>query len=244
MAAPAAAMRVSVERIEQLFRVSGEVTVHSAAMEARVKVLLDSSKELLAQNLRVQKRLFELETLVDVRTLATLRARSHRPGDTALDPLEMDQYSELHSTSHALVEEAADARTLAMAEFRVVGRQVQLLAINTDFRAEADQGSKRAIDQAFSPSLIGSGALASLEHPTRKSVLIDASFLFSDIPGYSTRLESAYRLPFSIDRANSSFERERAEEKLTTLTARIHFATPRIPAPPLMPSPIPMLSSR
>ena len=42
----------------ELFRVSGEVSVHSAAMEARLKALVDSSRQLLAQNLRVQKRLF------------------------------------------------------------------------------------------------------------------------------------------------------------------------------------------
>jgi chemosensory pili system protein ChpA (sensor histidine kinase/response regulator) len=111
---PAAGMRVSVERIEELFRVSGEVSVHTAAMEARLKLLVDNSRQLLAQNLRVQKRLFELETLVDVRTLATMRARGTRTADAGFDALELDQYSELHSTSHALVEEAADARALSV----------------------------------------------------------------------------------------------------------------------------------
>jgi chemosensory pili system protein ChpA (sensor histidine kinase/response regulator) len=107
-------LRVSVQRVDELFRVSGEVAVHTAAMEARLKVLTDSARELLAQNLRMQKRLFELETLVDVRSLTMLRARSHRASDTTLDPLELDQYSELHSTAHALMEEAADARALAL----------------------------------------------------------------------------------------------------------------------------------
>jgi hypothetical protein len=122
-----------------------------------------------------------------------------------------------------------------MAEFRVVGKQVQLLAINTKFRALSGEGSKRAVEQAFSPSLLGSGAVASLEHPERKSVLIDAGFLLSDIPGYSTRLEMAYRLPFAVDKPNSSIESSRAEPALSTLTARMHFSTPRIPAPPLVP---------
>jgi hypothetical protein len=124
-----------------------------------------------------------------------------------------------------------------LAQFRIVGRQLQLLAINTNYRAVADQGSKRAIDQAFSPSLIGAAALASAEHPKRQSWLVDASFLLSDIPGYSTRIEQAFRLPFAVDRANSSFERLRAEPGLSTLTARIHFATSRIPAPPMVPAP-------
>ncbi len=115
-ASPTAALRVSVERVDELFRVSGEVSVHTAAMEARMKALADGARALLAQNLRLQKRLFELETVVDVRAL-TMRTRAYAAGDAAegprIDPLEMDQYSELHSTAHALIEEAADARALA-----------------------------------------------------------------------------------------------------------------------------------
>jgi chemotaxis protein histidine kinase CheA/ActR/RegA family two-component response regulator len=113
-ASPNAGLRVSVERVDELFRVSGEVSVHSAAMEARIKTLVERSRELLAQNLRVQKRLFELETLVDVRALTMMRARTRRSDQDAFDPLEMDQYSELHNTAHALTEEAADARVLAL----------------------------------------------------------------------------------------------------------------------------------
>ena len=126
-----------------------------------------------------------------------------------------------------------------MAQLRLVGRQLQLLAINTRFRAAPDSGSVHAVNEAFSPSLLASAAVASADHPQRKSFLVDASFLLQDIPGYSTRLEGAYRLPFALDRANSSFERARAEAGITSLTARLHFATPRIPAPPLMPTPVP-----
>jgi chemotaxis protein histidine kinase CheA len=111
---PAAALRVSVARVDELFRVSGEVSVHNAAMEERIKGLADRSRELLAQNLRLQKRLFELETLVDVRALTMMRGHTRRTDEQAFDPLEMNQYSELHSTAHALMEEAADARVLAL----------------------------------------------------------------------------------------------------------------------------------
>ena len=128
----------------------------------------------------------------------------------------------------------------ALAEFRRVGNQLQLIALNTKFRAVADQGGRRAIDQAFSPSLMGSSPVASADHPERKSVLVDASFLLSDIPGYSTALEAVYRLPFAPDRSNSFFEATRADAGLTTLTARMHFFTPRIPAPPLVAPPAPL----
>ncbi len=68
-ATSAAALRVSLQRIDDLFRVSGEVSVNSSALEAGIKTLVESSRELLAQNLRVQKRLFELDTVVEMRTL-------------------------------------------------------------------------------------------------------------------------------------------------------------------------------
>lgn len=110
----ATALRVSVKQVDELFRVSGEVSVNSAVLEARLKSLSDHARELLNQNLRVQKRLFELETLVDVRALTMMRARTRRADEAAFDPLEMDQYSELHSTTHALMEESADARALAL----------------------------------------------------------------------------------------------------------------------------------
>jgi len=111
---PATALRVSLQRIEELFLVSSEISVNSAAMEARIKALVESSRELLAQNLRVQKRLFELETVLEMRTLSMARTRNLRGEALEFDPLEMDQYNELHSTSHALAEEAADARTMAL----------------------------------------------------------------------------------------------------------------------------------
>jgi hypothetical protein len=126
-----------------------------------------------------------------------------------------------------------------MAEWRRIGNHVQLIALNTKFRTD-NPSSKIAIEQAFSPSLIAGAPVASADHPDRKSVLVDASnLLLGDIPGYSTRLEFAYRLPYAPDRANSFIEATRADAQISTLTSRVHFATPRIPAPPLMPAPVP-----
>lgn len=127
-----------------------------------------------------------------------------------------------------------------LAEWRRIGNHVQLIALNTKFRS-GDPSAKLAIEQAFSPSLITSGPVASADHPDRKSVLVDASgLLLGDIPGYSTRLEMAFRLPYAPDRANSFIETTRADAQITTLTSRVHFATPRIPAPPLVPVPVPV----
>ncbi len=126
-----------------------------------------------------------------------------------------------------------------LASFRKVNNTlIQLVAINTHYVASGEP-MKASVDQAFSHSLLGSATIASAPHPERKSVLIDAAFLLSDMPGYSTRLEAAYRMPFTLDRGNSFFEKTRVVDDLTTLNARMHYATPRIPAPPLVPGPAP-----
>ncbi len=125
-----------------------------------------------------------------------------------------------------------------MAEFRLIGRNLQLIALNTKFRATGE--GKAAVEQAFSPSLLASAGVASADHAERKSFLVDAGFLLADIPGYSTLLEFAYRLPYAPDRGNSYFSAMRAEAGLSTLTARMHFSTPRIPAPALVPPPVPV----
>ncbi|MBS0446152.1 MAG: zinc-dependent metalloprotease [Proteobacteria bacterium] len=125
-----------------------------------------------------------------------------------------------------------------LAMFRKIGAaQIQLVALNTEFAATNPQ-IKSVIEQSYSPSLLGSSAILSAPHPERKSVLIDASFLLSDIPGYSTALEAAFRLPLGLDRGNSFFEKTRATGDLTTLATSIHFATPRLPAPPPVPTPV------
>jgi hypothetical protein len=82
--------------------------------------------------------------------------------------------------------------------------------------------------------------------PGRKSVLIDASaLLMSDIPGYSTTMEAAFRINYNLDRANSSFVKVRADDKSASFLVRDHFSTPRLPGimppqNPLSPIPAPM----
>ena len=122
-----------------------------------------------------------------------------------------------------------------LVEFRRIGNQMQVVAKQVGFRGPGDAQSNRAVGEGFSESLIASAPVASAEHPERKAVLVDAGFLLGDVMGYSTRLEQAFRLPFAADRPNSYFEAVRAEAGLTTLSTKVHFAVPRIPAPPLLP---------
>ena len=122
-----------------------------------------------------------------------------------------------------------------LVEFRRIGNQMQMVAKQVAFRGNRDAAAGRAVGEGFSESLVGSTPVASADHPERKSVLIDASFLLGDIAGYSTQLEQAFRMPFTPDRSNSYFESTTAEAGLTTLSAKVHYAVPRISAPPLLP---------
>ncbi|MEN9867324.1 MAG: hypothetical protein RL748_2914, partial [Pseudomonadota bacterium] len=78
-------------------------------------------------------------------------------------------------------------------------------------------------------------------HASSKAFLVDASaLLFTDIVGYSTRLDMVYRMPFALDAKNSSFSKVRGDEQQTSFGVNMHFAVPRLAAPPLVPPPVPM----
>jgi len=125
----------------------------------------------------------------------------------------------------------------AAVELRIVGKAFQVVARNFAFRGDGDPALQRTVGQSFSDSLLAAAQVASAPHPQSKAVLVDAGFLQADIIGYSTALEQAFRLPYNLDRANSYFEAVRAGAQSTSLTAQLHFATPRIPAPPATPQP-------
>lgn len=116
-AAPAAAaqleqsLRVPVKTLDDLFRLTSELAIKVGQFQSRLKQVTQRSKHLLDQNLVVQKRIFELENLVDIRGFAEMQGqRSAAVGQ--FDSLEMDQYNELHMVTRALAEETADAREL------------------------------------------------------------------------------------------------------------------------------------
>ena len=117
-----------------------------------------------------------------------------------------------------------------LVSFHRVGNAMQLIAKNTRFAAAAGSPAERAVRQSFSDSLLGSAQILSQPHPEKKSVLIDASALFmTDIPGYSTLLEAAFRVYYGLDRANSSFVKVRADESIAAFSVRDHFSTARLP---------------
>ncbi len=127
-----------------------------------------------------------------------------------------------------------------MVVFHKIGNQVQLIAKNTAFYAKDGTPQAQFVSESFSDSLLSSAATASAADPESKAVLIEANtLLFADIPGYLTRLEFAYRMPFALDTRNTSFTQLTNNDAITGMKVQAHFNVPKISAPPLTPSPVP-----
>ncbi|MEI6738306.1 MAG: zinc-dependent metalloprotease, partial [Pseudomonadota bacterium] len=128
-----------------------------------------------------------------------------------------------------------------MAVFHKIGNHVQLIAKNTEFYAKEGTPQAQFVAESFSDSLLSSAAAVSAPDPETKAVLIEANaLLFVDIPGYLTRLEFAYRMPFSLDTRNTSFSQVNNNDMITGMKVQAHFNVPKLSAPPLTPSPVPM----
>jgi hypothetical protein len=124
--------------------------------------------------------------------------------------------------------------------FKKIGNQVQLIAKNTEFFAKAGTPQAQFVSESFSDSLLTSAVAASAPHPDTKIVLVELNaLLFADIPGYSTRLETAFRMPFALDARNTSISAVNNSEVLTGVQVKAHFSVPKLSAPPLTPPPAP-----
>ena len=125
--------------------------------------------------------------------------------------------------------------------FRKIGSQIQLVAKNTKFFAQGGTPQSQFVAESFSDSLIASAAVASAPHPDSKAVLVEANgLLFADIPGYLTRLETAFRMPFVLDAKNTSISRVDNTTDMTGVQVQAHFNVPKLAAPPLTPpTPVP-----
>ena len=118
--------------------------------------------------------------------------------------------------------------------FRRQGNNLQMVARNYRVRAPAGTPLARAVQESYSDSLLAAVPLAAAPQADSKALLVDAQALLGgDLTGLQTALEASYRVPYALDRANSSIDRARSSAEGTSITVRSHFAVPKLPAPPL-----------
>jgi len=109
-----AAFRVPVTTVDEMLRLIGDLATRLGEAQENVSVLGEHARELLVRHHHVQRRLEDMEDMIDLRGLA-LQRQAERAGAGEFDPLEFDRYNELHGMTHALLEEATDAREIALA---------------------------------------------------------------------------------------------------------------------------------
>ena len=127
-----------------------------------------------------------------------------------------------------------------MVELHKLGNTVQLIAKNHSFTAKPGTPIATAVRESFTDSILGVTTAASAPHPERKSILIDANaLLLADLPGMSTQLETTFRIPYAYDARNSGFVKVQSTEDMSTFNVTAHYSVPKLPVPPLTPSPTP-----
>ncbi len=124
-----------------------------------------------------------------------------------------------------------------IAYFHRSGTRIQLLAKNEEVFAPVNSVEARFVEESYSESLLGSADIAAQPRTSDQALLIDASsLLFTDIAGYTTQLDMAFRMGFSLDSKNTSFFSSEQSKELTALEVKAHYFVSKIAAPPVSPS--------
>jgi chemosensory pili system protein ChpA (sensor histidine kinase/response regulator) len=114
--AETAALRVPIDTIDNLLRLAGEMATSIVQIQGRQQQSLVQAAALAAQNVLVQQRLSALQDLVQLRGVPSSRRELLAIAgmeEEEFDPLELDEYSELHSATNAFAEALTDSRELA-----------------------------------------------------------------------------------------------------------------------------------
>lgn len=112
-AEPAAAVplvRVPASLVDELLRLVGESIILTGQIQERARKALRQARAMQAQHQVFQQLTTDLEQLVEVRGIAPTPGRTSGKGD--FDLLELEQYNELNTVTHRLLEAAADSRAL------------------------------------------------------------------------------------------------------------------------------------
>ena len=111
-------------------------------------------------------------------------------------------------------------------EFRKSFQLVQLVAVNSQYTAQQGTPTARAVEAAFSSSLLASTAVASAPHTKTGAVLVEANgLLMGDILGLSPQLQRAYRQSYALDARNTTIQKASSDENALVLEVNQHFAT-------------------
>jgi hypothetical protein len=149
-----------------------------------------------------------------------------------LRPDQLDKDYIYSSKTEQAVGEKGLYGTIMMDEFlfqwRRMGKRVQFVRRNLNFRANPGSPEGRAVEKSFSDSIMTSAKLQSKPHPDRNSVLIDLNeiFLASDIHGIGQFLKQVWKTPYQFDKENSGFVLVKSFPLNSELGTLVRFQSP------------------
>jgi chemosensory pili system protein ChpA (sensor histidine kinase/response regulator) len=114
---PAATLRVPTAVVDEMMRLVGELSIALGQTQRKLMEANARHAALNQQNILVQQRVGDLQTVVEVRGVPAVRklAAGAEMDAGLFDPLELDQYHELHGVTSGFVESVTDSRELSKA---------------------------------------------------------------------------------------------------------------------------------
>jgi chemosensory pili system protein ChpA (sensor histidine kinase/response regulator) len=101
---------VPADLVDELLRQAGEAMILNGQLYDRLERTVQQMRSVRAQNAILQQMVLELEHLVNIRGITS--PLLHRTMAGEFDPLEMEQYNELHTVSRRLFEAVTDTREM------------------------------------------------------------------------------------------------------------------------------------
>ncbi|MCK5640168.1 MAG: response regulator, partial [Gammaproteobacteria bacterium] len=115
-AVPAAAvemLRVPVHTVDEIFRLVGEMSIALGQIQEQVRGGILQGKQLHQHDNYLQQKRYELQDLVDIRSISNRHRQSGSGAATdEFDSLELDEYDELYGATHMFIEAVVDTKEM------------------------------------------------------------------------------------------------------------------------------------
>ena len=109
--APENLLRIPVTLADDMLRLAGENLIYTSQIQENIHNLVKKQDALDLHNHSLLQLSYDLEHLIDIQ--GYMPGSDHKNADAIFDPLEMDEYHEIHTISRRLVEIAADSVELS-----------------------------------------------------------------------------------------------------------------------------------
>lgn len=103
-------LRVSAPVVDELLRLAGETLISNSQIQDRLRQTVKQAEAMQHQQQLFAQLVAELENLVDIRGIAAPQQQARNKDD--FDPLEFDNFSELHTVTRRLIEASSDSQQI------------------------------------------------------------------------------------------------------------------------------------